>query len=167
MTTTHHAILALSWVILGACAGSFLNVCVHRVPRGMSVLRPRSRCPRCGSSIRSRDNIPILGWLLLGGRCRDCRAPISARYPAVELGLGILFALPYIAVVTLSPGDPWDRIGASGLITILLTSWTAAFVGSFAVLAGADARRPLTPHRAAEGCEAPASSVLPTSAERG
>jgi leader peptidase (prepilin peptidase)/N-methyltransferase len=76
---------------LGLLVGSFLNVVVHRVPAGQSVLRPRSACPSCTSPIRPRDNVPILSWFLLRGRCRDCSAPISARYPAVEAATGLLF----------------------------------------------------------------------------
>jgi leader peptidase (prepilin peptidase)/N-methyltransferase len=78
--------------LVGTLVGSFLNVVVHRVPAGRSVVRPRSACPQCGNHIRSRDNVPVLSWLLLRGRCRDCRTPISWRYPAVELGTGLLFA---------------------------------------------------------------------------
>jgi leader peptidase (prepilin peptidase)/N-methyltransferase len=76
----------------GLLVGSFLNVVVHRVPRGESIVTPRSRCPRCGAGIRARDNLPVLSWLLLRGRCRDCGAPISWRYPAFELATGALFA---------------------------------------------------------------------------
>lgn len=79
--------------LLGLAIGSFLNVVVHRVPRGESVVRPPSACPSCGTPIRPRDNVPVLGWLLLRGRCRDCSAPISRRYPLVELGTAGLFAL--------------------------------------------------------------------------
>jgi len=79
-------------VVLGLAVGSFLNVVIHRVPRKESVVRPRSRCPGCGTEIASRDNIPVISWLLLRGRCRTCRAPISARYPAVEVACAVLFA---------------------------------------------------------------------------
>lgn len=86
-----------AWVgsagVLGLLIGSFLNVVVWRLPRGESVVFPPSSCPSCGHVIRSRDNVPVLGWLLLHGRCRDCRAPISARYPLVELGTAMLFAV--------------------------------------------------------------------------
>ncbi|WP_432571070.1 prepilin peptidase [Kineococcus sp. SYSU DK005] len=78
--------------LVGLAVGSFLNVVVHRVPRGESVVAPPSACPGCGSGIRARDNVPVLSWVLLHGRCRDCSAPISARYPAVELLTGALFA---------------------------------------------------------------------------
>ena len=79
--------------ILGLVIGSFLNVVVWRVPRGESVVSPPSACPACGHPIRARHNVPVLGWVLLRGRCFDCRTPISARYPLVELGTGLAFAL--------------------------------------------------------------------------
>jgi len=84
--------LVIAVGILGLLIGSFLNVVIHRVPLGESVIRPRSRCPQCGAELRERDNIPVLSWLLLRGRCRACSAPISVRYPLVELGTGLLFA---------------------------------------------------------------------------
>ncbi len=69
---------------VGLVLGSFLNVCIHRLPLGESVVSPRSRCPRCGAPVRAWENVPVLSWLLLRGRCAACRAPISIRYPAVE-----------------------------------------------------------------------------------
>jgi leader peptidase (prepilin peptidase)/N-methyltransferase len=77
--------------LLGLAVGSFLNVVIHRVPRDESLVRPGSHCPHCGSAVRHRHNVPVLGWLLLRGRCADCRAPISARYPLVEAGTAALF----------------------------------------------------------------------------
>ncbi|NAZ81698.1 prepilin peptidase [Kineococcus sp. R8] len=94
--------LAVLCGVVGLLIGSFLNVVVHRVPRGESVVHPRSACPGCGHAIRGRDNVPVLSWLLLRGRCRDCGARISRRYPAVELGTGLLFA--GVAVVV---GPSW------------------------------------------------------------
>ena len=79
--------------LLGLLIGSFLNVVVWRVPRGESIVRPPSACPRCGHLIRRRDNVPLLSWLALRGRCRDCGAPIARRYPLVEAGTAIAFAL--------------------------------------------------------------------------
>lgn len=79
--------------ILGLLIGSFLNVVVWRVPRGESVVSPPSACPACGRPIRPRDNVPVLSWLLLRGRCRDCGSPISARYPLVEAGTAALFGV--------------------------------------------------------------------------
>jgi len=77
---------------LGLLVGSFLNVVAYRVPRGLSVVTPGSACPSCEHSINWYDNVPVLSWLLLVGRCRDCAAPIGWRYPAVELCTGALFA---------------------------------------------------------------------------
>lgn len=93
MTSPDHLLVALLCGVLGLAIGSFLNVVVWRVPRGESVVHPRSACPRCGHEIRSRDNVPVLSWLVLRGRCRDCGEPISPRYPVVELSTGVLFAL--------------------------------------------------------------------------
>src|SRR5277367_6535259 len=70
--------------ILGALWGSFFNVAIHRLGLYESVVRPPSRCPRCGTGIAARDNIPILGWFLLGGKCRNCKLPISIQYPLIE-----------------------------------------------------------------------------------
>src|SRR3954452_785405 len=78
--------------LVGLMVGSFLNVVIHRVPRGESVVRPASRCPECGHEVRPRDNVPVVSWLLLSGRCRDCDAPISRRYPLVELLTALVFA---------------------------------------------------------------------------
>ena len=77
----------------GLVIGSFANVCIHRLPLRQSVVSPRSRCPRCGTGITAGDNVPVLSYLLLGGRCRVCRAPISIRYPLVEAGNGALYFL--------------------------------------------------------------------------
>lgn len=84
--------MALICGLLGLLIGSFLNVVIWRVPRGESVVSPPSACPSCGARIRARDNVPVVSWLVLRARCRSCRAPISARYPLVELGTGLLFA---------------------------------------------------------------------------
>ena len=80
---------------LGLAFGSFLNVCIYRLPRGMSVVHPRSRCPNCKSEIRPYDNIPVLSWFLLRGRCRQCHTWISPRYAVVELLTGLLFLTCY------------------------------------------------------------------------
>ena len=78
--------------MFGLAVGSFLNVVIYRVPRKESVVRPRSRCPGCGTQLAERDNIPVFSWLLLRGKCRTCGEPISARYPLVELLTACLFA---------------------------------------------------------------------------
>jgi leader peptidase (prepilin peptidase)/N-methyltransferase len=77
--------------VLGLLIGSFLNVVVWRVPRGESIVSPPSHCPRCDTPISPRDNVPVVSWLLLRGKCRHCGEPISARYPAVELLTGVVF----------------------------------------------------------------------------
>ena len=79
--------------ILGLLIGSFLNVVIHRVPSGLSLLTPASSCPTCGHAIRVRDNVPVLSWVVLRGRCRDCRAPVALRYPLVEATTALLFTL--------------------------------------------------------------------------
>jgi leader peptidase (prepilin peptidase) / N-methyltransferase len=84
-------LLAVAAGILGLLVGSFLNVVIHRVPLGESVVHPRSRCPGCATELAARDNVPVLSWVLLRGRCRTCGEPISPRYPLVELGTAVLF----------------------------------------------------------------------------
>lgn len=107
--------------VLGLVVGSFLNVVVHRVPAGLSVVAPRSACPACGHEVRERDNLPVVSWVLLRGRCRDCASPISARYPAVEAGTGVLFALLAVQLVD----DPallaaWLAVGGAGVALALI-----------------------------------------------
>lgn len=82
----------------GACVGSLTNVLVYRLPLGLDVVRPQSRCPMCGTLLTWRENIPILGWLLLRGRCRFCRSPISSEYPLVEAFVAVLFAVVYLTL---------------------------------------------------------------------
>jgi leader peptidase (prepilin peptidase)/N-methyltransferase len=77
---------------LGACVGSFVNVVLWRVPRGESIVSPPSHCPSCGHELGPVELVPVLSWVALRGRCRHCGVHISARYPLVELGIGILFA---------------------------------------------------------------------------
>jgi leader peptidase (prepilin peptidase)/N-methyltransferase len=93
----------MPWLLaagVGLCVGSFLNVCIHRLPRSLSVVSPRSACPSCKAMIAWHDNVPVLGYLLLGGRCRACRAPIAIRYPLVEAATGALFVA---AIATRGP----------------------------------------------------------------
>ncbi|HEX7049256.1 MAG TPA: prepilin peptidase [Longimicrobiales bacterium] len=78
--------------LLGAMLGSFLNVCIYRLPAGESVVRPRSHCPACGAGIAWYDNVPVLSYLILRGRCRACRVPISAQYPIIELAVALVWA---------------------------------------------------------------------------
>src|SRR5258706_8725799 len=104
--------------VFGAIIGSFLNVVIHRLPQEESIVFPNAKCPSCGTDIKSYDNIPILSYLLLGGRCRACKARISPRYPAVEL----LTALLYVAVAWrdgLTPGLPFDLLFVSALAALI------------------------------------------------
>lgn len=89
-------LVAIFSVLFGLAFGSFLNVCISRLPQGKSIVRPPSRCPGCGESIWVRDNLPLLGWILLGGRCRHCGWRIPLRYPLVELAMAALFLLCYL-----------------------------------------------------------------------
>ncbi|MEN8160407.1 MAG: prepilin peptidase, partial [Myxococcota bacterium] len=90
---------------LGLAVGSFLNVVIHRLPRGESLVRPGSHCPRCRTPIKPWNNVPLLSYLWLRGRCRDCSAPISLRYPAIELVTGLVFASLF-ATYGVSPAMP-------------------------------------------------------------
>ena len=90
-TTADLWFFAASAFLFGLVFGSFLNVCIYRLPLGRSVVAPRSACPGCGTPIAAFDNIPVLSWFLLGGKCRTCRQPIAPRYWMVELMTGILF----------------------------------------------------------------------------
>lgn len=114
------AFLATVALVIGACIGSFLNVCVARWPAEQSVVSPRSRCPGCGSAIAWHDNVPVVGWLVLRGRCRSCRVPISLQYPAVE----VLVALGWLAAALVyGPTFTALRVAVFGTVMfgILLT----------------------------------------------
>ena len=115
--------------ILGAAIGSFLNVVIHRVPNEQSIVFPNSACPKCGAKIKPYDNVPILSWLLLQGKCRDCREPISPRYPAVELLTALIFILVY-----------W-QIGPDALLPVLLI-----FVSAIIALIFIDAEHMILPN---------------------
>lgn len=106
MNVTHEVLAAIFAFVVGASVGSFLNVCIWRLPRGESVSHPPSTCPSCRSRIRAMDNIPILSWLFLRGCCRKCAWPIPRRYPLVEAGAGVLFA--FIMSVELRHADPFE-----------------------------------------------------------
>jgi prepilin signal peptidase PulO-like enzyme (type II secretory pathway) len=104
---------------LGLLFGSFLNVVIFRVPAGRSLVAPPSACGGCGSRIRPRDNIPVLSWLLLRGRCRDCGVKISARYPLVELGTAVFFGLVAARLLTRPLGG--DVATMESLVPVILT----------------------------------------------
>jgi len=113
---------------VGACLGSFINVVAYRLPREESLVFPGSRCPSCGRPIAPYDNIPILSWLLLRGRCRRCGKPISARYPLVEL----LMASVSLAVWLRWPGRPGWAVTAilavGDLLALSLIDWDTGFI---------------------------------------
>lgn len=104
----------------GLLIGSFLNVVIYRVPAGKSLM-PSSRCPNCDAAVRPWQNVPVFSWLMLRGKCAECRAPISARYPLVELGTGVFFALvTYWLLAAESPGSGWDAASFVLLATCLV-----------------------------------------------
>jgi leader peptidase (prepilin peptidase)/N-methyltransferase len=109
------AVAAVFTGMLGLALGSFLNVVIHRLPRGMSLARPRSACPRCGTPVRPGDNVPVLSWFLLRGRCRGCAEPISFRYPAVEALTALL-----CVVVFLVKGDGWELWPGLALVLLMV-----------------------------------------------
>lgn len=116
--------------LLGLIVGSFLNVVVHRVPRRESIVSPASRCPGCGTPVSPRDNVPVLSWLLLRGRCRHCREPISVRYPLLEL----LTAAIFVAVAVVRGVD-------ADLIRVL------PFAAALVALAAIDLEHRVLPNR--------------------
>lgn len=101
------SVLIVTCAVVGIVVGSFLNVIIYRVPRGESIVRPASHCPKCGATVAPRDNIPIVSWLLLRGRCRRCGEAISSRYVVVEVLTGALFAgvAARIGSVAVLPAD--------------------------------------------------------------
>jgi leader peptidase (prepilin peptidase)/N-methyltransferase len=121
---------AALFALFGLPIGSFLTVVVHRVPKGQSIVAPRSRCPRCGTQIRARDNVPVVSFLLLRGRCRSCGEPISVEYPLMELATAALFA------------------SAAALVEPLYAAIVvASFLGLMLALALIDARHRVIPNR--------------------
>src|SRR5918912_4184588 len=112
--------VALGFVaVLGAMIGSFLNVVIHRLPREESIVFPNSRCPSCGTAIRPYDNIPVVSYALLRGRCRACKTPISARYPAVELLTAALFALTFWLRSGLTLSLPFDLAFVAAVLALV------------------------------------------------
>jgi len=140
--------------VYGCMYGSFLNVVVHRLPKGRSIVRPRSRCPRCGASIAWYDNVPILSWLVLRGRCRACRRPISPRYPLVEAATGLLAA----GLARRWPGLlAWEvaaAIACGALLAVALIDWETFLIPdelSLGLVAAGALAAPVNPYFAQGG----------------
>jgi leader peptidase (prepilin peptidase)/N-methyltransferase len=129
-------VIAAAIFLLGLVIGSFLNVCILRIPREESVVLPASHCPGCNAAIKPYDNIPVVSWLLLGGRCRNCKTPISPMYPVVELLTGILFLAIYLWI---SPGLEASR-------WIAFAKW-AVFAALLVVLTITDIRERILPDK--------------------
>jgi leader peptidase (prepilin peptidase) / N-methyltransferase len=143
--------------VVGAVIGSFLNVCIGRWPEGLSVVKPRSRCPKCGHQIKASENIPIVSWLILRGKCSNCRERISIQYPIVELLVGLIWLDAYghfgmsftafrvavfatvllgIAITDAKHFIIPDGFTVFGLFFVLLTSFAALYLGESEPFAG-------------------------------
>ena len=135
MTEALEPFASIVVALVGLTLGSFLNVCIHRLPLGESVVTPRSRCPACGAPVRAWQNVPLLSWIALRGRCASCRSPISWRYPAIE-------ALTAVALVAL-----WRMLGptaalavaapfALAMIVLFFTDWDHHLLPDAVTLSG-------------------------------
>ncbi|NYK10749.1 prepilin peptidase [Leifsonia naganoensis] len=134
MSATVMPVMLWSLVLLGGAlglaVGSFLNVVAYRLPIGGSLVSPPSACPGCGSGIRPYDNIPVLSWLVLRGRCRDCREPISWRYPVIEAATGVLFVVVAVAFLP----EFSTRAPLPAAITLIAFLYLAAISVALAVI---------------------------------
>jgi leader peptidase (prepilin peptidase)/N-methyltransferase len=111
-----------AFLLFGLIVGSFLNVCITRIPEGTSIVSPRSRCPHCASRIKPYDNVPVVSWLLLGGKCRNCHAAISPMYPAVELTTALLFVACYLCFGLSLPALKWASFSCI-LVVLVVTDF--------------------------------------------
>jgi leader peptidase (prepilin peptidase)/N-methyltransferase len=121
----------------GMITGSFVGVVAHRVPQHRSIVGPRSECPACGNPIATYDNVPVISWLLLGGRCRSCRARIPARYPLVELVVGVAFATTAIVLYDDPAKLALGLVFVGVLAAITLTDLERRVIPNVVLLAGA------------------------------
>lgn len=119
---------------LGLLIGSFLNVVVHRVPAGMSISSPPSACPGCQAPIKAYDNVPVLSWLALRGRCRSCRTAISARYPIVELATGLFFVVVAARIWPLSDVPTEAAPLVAALLELVAFLWLAGASVALAII---------------------------------
>lgn len=122
--------------LFGSIIGSFLNVVVFRVPLRRSIVTPPSACPTCGTPIRSRDNIPVISWILLRGKCHSCKSPISVRYPIVELGTGLFFAAVavWFGVSMVSTSSTTGTPVATGIVASMLGLLAFLYLAAISVV---------------------------------
>jgi leader peptidase (prepilin peptidase)/N-methyltransferase len=153
-----NALWAAYSFLVGACFGSFLNVCISRWPDGLSVVRPRSRCPNCGHQITALENIPVFSWIFMRGRCRGCGNPISFQYPLVEIIVGLVWMLSFfyygltftaarvamlitvligIAITDMKRYLIPDGFTVFGIIWVMVTAIISLFIGDGEPFAGA------------------------------
>ena len=130
-----HLILGCGLFAIGTVVGSFLNVCIYRIPWQKSVVWPDSRCPKCFHSIAARDNVPIVSWVFLGGACRHCGLPITLRYPAVEALVGLLFAGAYVTDVAFGPRSYWGEMPSFLAVVLFYHLILIALLLVYAVIA--------------------------------
>jgi leader peptidase (prepilin peptidase)/N-methyltransferase len=131
-------VAAILFVPAGLILGSFATVVAHRLPRGESFVAGRSRCPHCGVQIAAYDNIPVVSWLMLRGRCRSCREPISARYPITELAMAVLFAATVLILGTDNTAElALGLVFCALLVVITLTDLERRVIPNTVLLAGA------------------------------
>lgn len=129
ITRDGHILFTVFFLLLGACIGSFLNVVVWRLPRGESLVSPPSHCPKCQHKLAWYDNVPVLGWIMLRGRCRYCQQPISMRYPIIEAITGLMFALYYVLIFVFHFGpcilsvDSYGETAARGSMESIFVQW--------------------------------------------
>ena len=123
--TQLHLVYEVFAVLVGLCVGSFLNVCIARMPEDRSVVRPGSHCPACGQGIRAIDNIPLVSWILLRARCRDCGTKISVLYPIIELMTGLLVWLLYQRFIP----TPDMLTPVNGLVLLLMVVFVSMLIG--------------------------------------
>jgi leader peptidase (prepilin peptidase) / N-methyltransferase len=153
--------------VVGASIGSFLNVVIYRVPRRLSIVRPRSHCPRCGTELGDAENVPVISWVVLRGRCRHCHEPISVRYPIVELATAALFVAFSLVLRSFAPVAPLDCLAAAALagaaialdqLPVPRSIVLAAAIGAASLAAVSIAER--TDHRLAWAAIGGAAAVL-------
>jgi leader peptidase (prepilin peptidase)/N-methyltransferase len=135
-------VIQLSAFLVGIIFGSFLNVCISRIPKGESIVHPRSRCPQCRADIRWYDNIPLLSWLILRGRCRNCQKSIPLTYPLVELAVGLWFMVQAIQIQSVPPSVIYEleilslTILGFLLIGLIVIDWQTLTLPDAFTLAG-------------------------------